>query len=264
MKSPFPGMDPYIEPSGLWEDFHDNLVALIQQHLADTKPPGFYVRSGSRSYIEMVEQEGKRKRPFKPDVGLHSRRKPSKPPRSGRLAMAEPLAPEAPIELRAFIAEEHREKFVEIYEGAIDPRLVTAIEVLSPANKTSGSAGRAEYLRKRQSLMLGHVNLVELDLLRGGERMPMLDPWPDSPYVLMVARRSSDHHCQVWRAGTRTPLPDLPVPLTEGVPDLSIDLQRMADTVYRRGDYHEVLDYSKPLASPLAEGDPTPKKEKRR
>ena len=26
MKSPFPGMDPYIEGSGLWEDFHNHLV----------------------------------------------------------------------------------------------------------------------------------------------------------------------------------------------------------------------------------------------
>ena len=26
MKSPFPGMDPYIESCGLWEDFHYGLV----------------------------------------------------------------------------------------------------------------------------------------------------------------------------------------------------------------------------------------------
>ena len=26
MKSPFPGMDPYLEANGLWEGFHNRLV----------------------------------------------------------------------------------------------------------------------------------------------------------------------------------------------------------------------------------------------
>ena len=26
MKSPFPGMDPYIEACGLWGDFHSHLI----------------------------------------------------------------------------------------------------------------------------------------------------------------------------------------------------------------------------------------------
>jgi hypothetical protein len=30
MRSPFPGMDPYIEASGVWEDFHHNLITEIQ------------------------------------------------------------------------------------------------------------------------------------------------------------------------------------------------------------------------------------------
>src|SRR3712207_9248145 len=83
--------------------------------------------------------------------------------------------------MRAFIEEEHREAFVEIYEGTPERRLVTCIEVLSPSNKRPGTPGWDLYLRKRQSLMLGGVHLVEIDLLRGGQRLPMLDPWPDCP-----------------------------------------------------------------------------------
>jgi hypothetical protein len=38
MKSPFPGMDPYIEACGLGEDFHDKLVGEIERHLAEIIP----------------------------------------------------------------------------------------------------------------------------------------------------------------------------------------------------------------------------------
>ncbi len=268
MKSPFPGMDPFIEGSGLWGDFHQHLIEAIYIQLADTAPEGFFVRTAMRSYVEMVEQEGKRMHPFLPDVGLHGRQKPGRPPRSGRSAVAEPADVKAPVEMRAFIAAEQREKFVEIYEGAADPRLVTAIEVLSPANKAAGSAGRDVYLRKRQGLMLGYVNLVEIDLLRGGERMPMLDPWPDSPYVLMLARRGRDHYCQVWRGHCDGPLPTLPVPLVQDVPDLSIDLQTMVDTVYRRGRYRQAIDYTRRLSPPLSDAEkallPAPAKRRRK
>lgn len=92
------------------------------------------------------------------------------------MALAEPdTENEETTVMRAFIEEEFRENFVEIYESAPNQRLVACIELLSPANKRPRSKGRKLYLRKRQSLMLGDVNLIEIDLLRGGERMPMLD-----------------------------------------------------------------------------------------
>ena len=121
-----------------------------------------------------------------------------KSPKKGGVAIAEPVAAEEPVTLRAFLEEEHRESFVEIFEADADLRLVTCIEVLSPTNKRPNTPGRELYLRKRQSLLLGNVHLVEIDLLRGGERMPMLDPWPNSPYVLMVAKAKNAQLCQVW------------------------------------------------------------------
>jgi hypothetical protein len=33
MPSPFPGMDPYLEPPNIWEDFHANLAGEIQAQL---------------------------------------------------------------------------------------------------------------------------------------------------------------------------------------------------------------------------------------
>ena len=198
MKSPFPGMDPYIEVCGLWGDFHHNLISEIQHALAEAAPEHYLVRAGERSY-----------------------------------------------------EEEHHEAFVEIYEATPEQRLVTCIEVLSPSNKRPHTPGWDLYLRKRQSLLLGDANLVEIDLLRGGQRMPMLDPWPDSPYTLLVARAKKYDLCQVWPVSFQIPSPSVPIPLAKPDPDILLDLQPMIDCIYQRSRYERSIDYSKPLSPPL-------------
>ena len=153
--------------------------------------------------------------------------------------------------MRAFIQEEHREAFVEIYETSPRQRLVTSIEVLSPSNKRPGTEGSELYRRKRQSVLLGNVNLVEIDLLRRGQRMPMLDRWPDSPYRLLVAPAKKAQFCQVWPAHFQWRLPVVPVPLAKPDPDDPVDLQPMIDAIYQRSRYERSIDYSKPLNPPL-------------
>jgi hypothetical protein len=78
----------------------------------------------------------------------------------------------------------------------------------------------------------------------------MLDPWPDSPYALTVARAKS-HICRVWRADFRTPLPSIPVPLAIPDPDIALEIQSMIDEIYRRFRYERSIDYSRPLTPPL-------------
>ncbi|MBI3760749.1 MAG: DUF4058 family protein, partial [Chloroflexi bacterium] len=34
MPSPFPGMDPYLEASHIWEDFHASLASEVRKQLA--------------------------------------------------------------------------------------------------------------------------------------------------------------------------------------------------------------------------------------
>jgi hypothetical protein len=58
--------------------------------------------------------------------------------------------------------------------------------------------------------LLGKANLVEIDLLRGGTRFPMLDPWPASPYTVLVARAEHAPRCKVWPAYFDRPLPAIP------------------------------------------------------
>jgi hypothetical protein len=251
MRSPFPGMDPYIEARGLWGDFHHGLISEIQSALAQAAPERYLVRAGERSYVVLVEEEDKASRPFVPDVSMTTERRKKPSRKRGGTAVAEPVLNAQPILMRAFIEEEHREAFVEIYEATPEQRLVTSIEVLSPSNKRPHTPGYDFYLRKRQSLLLGDVNLVEIDLLRGGSRMPMLDKWPDSPYTVLVARARKFDLCQVWPVYFQIPSPSVPIPLAKPDPDILLDLQPMIDTIYRRSRYERSIDYRKPLSPPL-------------
>ncbi len=255
MRSPFPGMDPYIEACGLWGDFHAHLIEKICERLAEAVSERYVVRTGERSYVVLVESEGKRTYPFFPDVSVTTPRGRRKNARKGGTALAEPADEPEPVTMRAFVQEEHREAFIEIYETSPEQRLVTAIEILSPSNKHPGTEGWDLYQRKRQSLLLSAVNLVEIDLLRGGQRMPMLDPWPDSPYTLLVSRAKSFQHCRVWRAHFQQPVPSLPVPLAKPDADVPVELQPMIDAIYQRFRYERSIDYSKPLSPALDSKD---------
>src|SRR5690242_17207551 len=63
-----------------------------------------------------------------------------------------------------------------------DEELVTVIEILSPANKRIGHEDFRECQRKRIALLRSSVHLVEIDLLRGGERPPLALPVPAASY----------------------------------------------------------------------------------
>jgi hypothetical protein len=252
MKSPFPGMDPFIETPKLWGDFHQELITEIKRDIAQRLPERYTVRTDVRSYVELVEQEGKEAKHFEPDVSLlgpssAATKQAVSPP----LALAE-TSTEEEVTLRAFIAEQFRENFIEIYYKEEDEILITCIEVLSPSNKRKNSVGWREYVHKRQGLLLGEASLVELDLLRGGTRLPMLDPWPECPYTLLVARQRSAPRCRVLKAHSLRPLPSFPVPLLPDDPDIMIDLQPKVDAMYERNRYSRNIDYTRPPPLPLS------------
>jgi hypothetical protein len=248
-------MDPYIEACGLWEDFHGHLIERIAESLADAVPDRYLVRTGERSYMLLVESEGKTSHSFLPDVSVTGRRGHKRSARKSTAAVAEPADGVEPVDMRAFIEEEHRESFVEIVEAGPQRRLVTTVEVLSPSNKQPNTVGWEQYQRKRQGVLLGGVNLVEIDLLRGGQRMPMLDPWPASPYTLLVARANKAQLCKAWPAHFRRPLPPIPVPLTKPDPDVTLTLQPLIGAIYQRFRYEPSIDYTVRLTPPLSPDD---------
>jgi hypothetical protein len=246
MQSPFPGMDPYIEACNLWGDFQHSLLHEIASYLARNTPDRYLVRTGQRSYLALHDSEDKVIYP----CPAHVRAAVQGGQKKRGTAMTE-AAGEQPHILRAYLEEEHREIFLNVYEAGPEQRLVTTVEVLSPSNKRPGTHGWDLYQRKRLSLMVDGVNLVEIDLLRGGQRMPMLDPWPDSPYRLMVARARKPHACLVWKGYFQRPLPTIRIPLAKPDPDISLSMQPLIESIYQRYRYAQTIDYSLPLTPPL-------------
>src|ERR1700674_2985044 len=97
MGSPFPGMDPYIEISHLWEDFHNHLIDEIYRALSDVLPDRYVVRAGERSYVAVaVPDDEEDKRSFLPDVAVASRRKSAKTSRKPRGAAGGLAVDDAP------------------------------------------------------------------------------------------------------------------------------------------------------------------------
>jgi hypothetical protein len=249
-------MDPYIEACGLWGDFHPHLIEKIYDVLAEAVPDRYTVRLGKRSYVVLAESEGKVDHPVVPDVSVASP-SPALPSSTGAAAtaVAEPQADAEVVSMRAFVATQFQENFIEVYFQDSERYLVTCIEVLSPSNKRPGTEGWEVYLRKRQGLLLGSASLVEIDLLRGGQKLPMLDPWPKCPYTLLVARRDLAPYCKVWAAHSLRPLPVIPVPLNPPDPPIQLSLQPMVEAIYRRSRFGQDIDYSRPLQPPLAEAE---------
>jgi Protein of unknown function (DUF4058) len=259
MRSPFPGMDPYIEVSHLFEDFHSHLIEEMHRALSKSLPDRYVVRTGERSYVALAQadDEEEDKRSFLPDVSVASRRGSGKRTRKSKEAVGA-LATKGgsgPVMMRALVKEEFRETFLEIRQ--VDPghKLITGIEVLSPSNKRPGTKGWRLYYRKRVAYLSGQANLVEIDLLRRGRRMPMVSAWPDSPYYFLVCRKKQAPRCAVYPAYFTKPLPPLPIPLAQPDPDISLDLQTFVEAIYARSRYARDIDYRQPLNPPLDPAD---------
>jgi hypothetical protein len=257
MRSPFPGMDPYIEDIGVWEDFHLELISSIKGAISAALPERYVVLAGERSYVVLATQDGDVEFLTSPDVAVakvagSTLAAGQRADERQTAAVLEETEPEtAPITMRALTEGEYREAYLEIYELRPERRLVTCIEALSPSNKRYGSPGWLQYVRKRQAYLAGAANFVEIDLLRGGRRMPMVRAWPESPYYTLVCRKKEAPDCQVWKAHYLRPLPQLPIPLATPDPDITIALQPLIDAVYARSHYDRLIDYQQPLNPPL-------------
>jgi Protein of unknown function (DUF4058) len=186
VRPPFPGMGPFIESFGLWEDFHSKLIGEMERSLSSVVPDRYVVRTGERAYVSIGGPYRDKGHDFLPDVALASTRGPEARGRSDPTTPGADEPDTAPVMMQALFQAEYREVFLEIHQTDPTRRLVTGIELLSPSNKRGGTKGWRLYHRKRQVYLRGLANFVELDLLRRGRRMPMAGHWPVSAYLAVA------------------------------------------------------------------------------
>jgi hypothetical protein len=150
----------------------------------------------------------------------------------------------APLQRVALPTERTRSRTVRVYL-ADTKALVTAIGILSPANKRG--RGLQQYRQKREALLFSDCHLVELDLVRRGERPGWeLEALPlATTYVCLVNRARDDELriSNIWPLKLADPLPTIPIPLLPPDPDVALDLTTAMQHIYARARYARRLDY---------------------
>ena len=231
MPSPFPGMNPYLEQEDAWSDFHNRFIPAAAEAIGTQVQPAYIVKIDQNVFVQEAEEED-REVLGRPDVFVAEGA-------GGVSSTPAGLTLTAPTRARIIPAiSPERDPFIEIRDKT-DRKLVTAIELLSPANKEHGS-NRAQYLSKRNGYLKSGVHLVEIDLLRGGPRMP-LAPRPSKDYCVVVSRAEDRPEVDVWSIGLREPLPTIPIPLRPGDNDAHLDLQAVLNRVYDAAGYRHYI-----------------------
>jgi len=246
-KNPFPGMNPWLQRK--WSDVHTKLIAFIAEALSQELPPELAAYAEERIALQT---DGKPPVGYRSDVAITESWRQGLPPvwtpdvDQPAVAVAEPLLIRVP---------ERMDRWVEI----VDPedRVITVIEVLSPTNKSA--EGRAIYLAQAREYLNAGINLVEIDLVRGGRHSIQLEEslLPDTPgsfHYCCVNRSILPDRRELYPCPLRERLPAIRIPLRPTDPDIPLDLQPLIDRVYELGRYWR-SKWLEPLVPPLAEED---------
>lgn len=230
MPSPFPGMDPYLEGE-FWSGFHTELVLGIKHQLIPKLRPKYHPFTNKYQIKALI---GDMVIGMEPDVAISKRTDASLPLEKAGVA-TQPVTRTLPIirpvqQMRILIRDLSERK------------LVTVIELLSPANKNN--PGRKKYLHKRDHILNSQVNLIEIDFLLKGKRPPLIEEYPSGQYFVL-SRAANRPRCDVWPVSFEQRLPTVPVPLLPEDGDVHLDLQKAVADAYDAGDFGTLIDYKK-------------------
>ena len=247
MRSPFPGMNPYLENPELWAEVHSRLIVAIADALAPHVRPKYRVAIEKRVYQSIDDESllvGI------PDVTVG---RSTSTPIDREISTVVASPPIKPINVNLPMPEEIREGYLEVREVGTG-EVVTVIEALSPKNKRTGE-GRKAYLNKRQRILGSSSHLVEIDLLRGGKPMPILGNEIPADYRILVSRSNTRPKAELYPFNLQEPIPSFPLPLRHGDREPLLDLQVLINEVYERAGLDLAIDYSSKPIPGLSESD---------
>ncbi|MEO1353812.1 MAG: DUF4058 family protein [Cyanobacteria bacterium J06635_15] len=240
MRSPFPGMNPYLESPALWSEVHAWLIVELARMLNLHITPKYRTAVEKRVYEESILVGV-------PDVSVVRQQATSQVElQTSTVTLSQPVLVELP-ELAATV-----ERYLEIRAVATG-EVVTVIEVLFPKNKRSGE-GRNQYLSKRTKVLSSQSHLVEIDLLRGGEPLP-INYGKTSDYRVLVSRVEQRPIAQLYPFNLRDPLPCFEIPLRSGDKEPAIDLNELMQVVYQPAALDLTVDYRQQPTLPLEQTD---------
>lgn len=237
-------MDPYLEAS--WRDVHHRLCNYSCDAIQTQLGPNLRARLDERLIVESP-LDGTRN--IYPDVRVFERDQSSAATivEYAGVAVLEPDVQLMPKH------ESERQAFIEIRDITADNSVITVIEFLSPSNKLSGD-GRKQYRQKQRECRQGRINLVEIDLTRGGRRHLLAGvaqiPAQHRKTFQVSIYRGRRKPIAVYGAALHQRLPAIPIPLRPTDADAALDLQAVVDEAYAKGRYDDI-DYREPAIPPL-------------
>ncbi|MDJ0659109.1 MAG: DUF4058 family protein [Crocosphaera sp.] len=240
--SPFPGMNPYLEASTFWSAFQSRLIVAIADALSPLLLPKYYIEIETRTYLSTPDDN-----PLVgiPDAVIFSSQKQKDLQNSSTRT----LTTSQPKQVVLPIAEEIKERYLEVREIE-NSSVITVIEVLSPKNKAAG-IGRLTYQQKRQTILRSFTHLIEIDLLRSGKPMEIMNQTNDTDYRILVSRSYQRPFADLYEFSLQDRIPDILIPLQAEEPEPVLELQQLIEGIYTRGNYHLRIDYQQPPPPPV-------------
>jgi hypothetical protein len=151
--------------------------------------------------------------------------------------------------------ENHEEDYLEIRRRG-GGELVTLLDIVSPASKTT-DAGRRAYLEQRRQARDAGANVAEIDLVLQGQ--PTLEfsreGLPEWDYAVTVTRAVQPERYEIYTATLQKRLPRFRLPLAVGEGDRVLDLQAAFTRCYGEGGYLGLIHYGPDPVVPLDEED---------
>ncbi len=254
----YPGINAHLnntllQPGGGWEMFHAEHLIRIREALDTVLPENYYAATEKSMQIGLIDASQSR---TKPDVSVYQAASATDVS-SGREATE--LA--TPILTLPLSADEVDLNAVHIYQtdgGGVPGKLITRIELLSPANMPGGSYHH-DYMEKRTETLSSGVHLIELDYLNTAH--PILPGIPSYkrrdegafPYYVVVSDlRPKIRQTLVFGVAVDEPLPNFVVPLADEA-DVVLHLQAVYDvTIGSARVFSRMVNYEKPIPNPTA------------
>lgn len=228
-------MDPFLE-GHLWPDVHHRLATQISRQLMPQLRPRYVSRI--ESYLVEDKQSEAEIGILYPDVEIVTTPIwPFAPTQSTGSTITQPLP--APLTLPLYESLLVRIPTVQIRDAAQN-ELIAVVEILSPVNKRE--PGLSKYRQKRSRLHRGHVHIIEIDLLRRGDRPVQHPRLPQIPYLVTLTR-AGQATIDVWPISLNMPLPTIPIPLRHPDSDISLNLQFALNTIYEEAAYDLSVNY---------------------
>lgn len=148
------------------------------------------------------------------------------------------------------------EDYLEVRRKSDAAELVTLVDIVSPANKSTPE-GREAYLQTRRAAKEAGANIVEIDLVLQGA--PLLDysreNMPKWHYAVTVTRSSQPERYEVYPSTLDKRLPRFRLPLAADERDVVVDLQVALARTYVECGAGKKIDYARDPGVPVGEED---------